>query len=170
MSLRLRLALFGAGVVALALVVFGVLLFALLSRGVVNNQDDALRTRAKDAVFSLHGLPQQSSPVAPANLSKSEDVFLEVVRADGTVLYSTGLLNGEPPQVPTSLLDSARIHQGAFATQGSLRLYAFPYFDSGYIVTGQSTRVPQSSLSGIVVFLIVSAIPALIAALIASWL
>jgi two-component system, OmpR family, sensor kinase len=170
MSLRLRLALFGAGVVALALVVFGVLLYALLSRSVVTNQDTALRTRAKDAVFTLHGLPSPSSPVAPVDLTRSEDIFIEVLGSDGAVLYTTALLNGEPPQVPRPLLDSAKTHQGAFATQGSLRLYAFPYFDTGYIVAGQSTRVPQSSLSGILVFLIVSAIPALIAALIASWL
>jgi len=170
MSLRLRLALFGAAVVALALVVFGLLLYALLSRGVMTNQDDALRTRAKDAVFSLHGLPPQSAPVAPVDLQKSNDVFLELIRADGTVLYTTALLSGQPPPVSRSLLDSATTHQGAFVTQGSLRMYAFPYFENGYIVTGQSTRVPQSSLSGIVAFLVISAIPALLAALIASWL
>ena len=51
MSLRLRLALFGAAVVALALVVFGSLLYALLSRGVVTNQDDALRSRAERKAY-----------------------------------------------------------------------------------------------------------------------
>src|SRR5919108_1143178 len=105
MSIRLRLALFGAGVVALALVVFGVLLYALLARGVVNNQDDALRTRAKDTVFTLHGMPQAQSPVAPVNLNKSDDIFIELLGADGTLLYSTGLLNGQPPPVARSLLD-----------------------------------------------------------------
>jgi two-component system, OmpR family, sensor kinase len=170
MSLRLRLAIFGAGVVALALVVFGLLLYALLSRGVATNQDDALRTRAKNAAVSLHGLPPQSAPVAPVDLTKSDDVFLELIRADGTVVYTTALLNGQPPAASRSLLDSATTHQGSFATQGSLRIYALPYLDSGYILTGQSTRVPQSSLSGIVAFLVISAIPALIAALIASWL
>src|ERR1043166_5993690 len=170
MSLRLRLALFGAGVVALALVVFGLLLYALLSRGVMNNQDDALRTRARDAVFSLHGMPPQSAPVAPVDLNKSDDVFLELISADGTVVYTTGLLGGQPPAVTRSVLDSATRHQGAFVTQGSLRMYAFPSFETGYIVTGQSTRVPRSSLSGIVAFLVISAIPALLAALIGSWL
>ena len=101
MSLRLRLALFGAGVVALALVVFGVLLYALLSRGVVTNQDTALRARAKDAVLALHGLPSPSSPVAPVDPTKSEDIFIEVLGSDGTVLYTTAVLNGEPPQVPS---------------------------------------------------------------------
>ena len=48
-------------------------------------------------------------------------------------------------------------------------MYAFPYA-GGYIVAGQSTRVPQANLSGVVVFLVLSAVPALVAALIASWL
>jgi two-component system OmpR family sensor kinase len=169
-SLRLRLALFGAGVVALALLVFGVLLYALLARGVVTNQDDALRTRAKDTVFTLHGMPASQAPVAPVNLNKSDDIFIELLSVDGSLLYSTGVLDGQPPTPSKTLLNDAKARNGAFATQGRLRLYAFPYFESGYIVAGQSTRVPQSSLSGIVVFLIVSAIPALIAALIASWL
>ena len=80
MSLRLRLALFGAGVVALALVVFGVLLYALLSRGVVTNQDDALKARAKQAVVSLNASPGliAASPVAPADLKTSTDIFVEV--------------------------------------------------------------------------------------------
>jgi len=168
-SLRLRLALFGGAVVALALLVFGLLLYALLSRGAVTNQDDALRTRAHDAVASLAVAPTPQAPIAPSDLSKSSDVFVEVMSLDGSALYSTGLLNGSPPAAAPALLDQARLHRGAFATQGPLRLYVLPY-SGGYVMTGQSTRVVQSNLSGIVVFLIVSAVPALLAALIASWL
>src|SRR4029077_14209926 len=160
MSLRLRLALFGAGVVALALVVFGGLLYALLSRGVVTNQDDALRTRAGQAVASLNASPQlvAASPVAPQDLRTSTDVFVEVFDDRWTVLYSTA----SPVVTPESRVPG-------FVTQGGFRLYT-KGFDQGYVVTGQSTKVPQSSLSGIVVFLVVSAIPALGAALLASWL
>jgi len=169
MPLRLRLALFGAGVVALALAVFGLLLYALLARGVVSNQDDALRARARDAASALHGLPPSQSPVAAANLNKSDDLYVELLASDGSVLYTTATLDGRPPSAPRTLLDDATRHNGAFTTQGSLRMYASPYA-GGYIVAGQSTRVPQSNLSGVVVFLVVSAVPALIAALIASWL
>ena len=160
MSLRLRLALFGAGVVALALVLFGALLYALLSRGVATNQDDGLRTRAQQAVASLDASPQvvQAPPVAPADLRTSTDVFVEVFDPGWTVLYTTAA-----PAV------SPRSRTTGFATQGGFRLYTLR-FDQGYVVTGQSTKVPQSSLSGIVVFLIISAIPALVAALLASWL
>ena len=169
MPLRLRLALFGAAVVALALLVFGLLLYALLARGVSTNQDDLLRTRARQAALTAGDIQTPQPQIAPADLGSSSEVFVEVMTPDGSVVYTTGVLDGLPPSAPPSLLDAARQRQGAFTTQGSLRLYVLPY-PSGFVMTGQSTRVPQSNLSGIVVFLIVSAIPALIAALIASWL
>jgi two-component system, OmpR family, sensor kinase len=160
MPLRARLALFGVGVVALGLLVFGLLLYALLSRSVSTNQDDALRARAQQAVASLDSSapPSASQPVAPADLRTSSEVFVEVFDPSWQVLYSSA----EPIVAPNT-------HAAGFSTQGGLRLYAVG-FNGGYVVTGQSTRVPQSNLSGIVVFLVISAVPALVAALIASWL
>lgn len=160
MTLRARLAFFGAGVVALALVVFGALLLALLSRSVVTNQDDALRTRAQQAVASLNATSQvtPAPPVAPADLHSTTDVFVEVFDPSWTVLYSTA----QPVIAPAH-------RSPGFVTQAGFRLYTAG-FDQGYVVTGQSTKVPQSNLSGVVVFLVISAIPALLAALIASWL
>ena len=179
MSLRLRLALFGAAVVALTLVLFGGLLYSLLARGVNTNQDDALRSRAHDAVVALDsqspsGLAARQSTL-PANLHTSTDVFLEVLSRDGSVIYSTAELDGVPPALSPDLLVQADRHNGALSTERDagrgtqLRLYAVPFAD-GYVVTGQSTDVPKSSLSGIVGFLIISGIPTLLAALAASWL
>src|SRR5690348_12562898 len=138
MPLRARLALFGAGVVALALLVFGLLLYALLSRGVATNQDDALRSRAQQAVVSLErSAPLTASePIAPADLRTSTEVFVEVFDGSWQVIYS----NAEPVVTPTS-------HATGFTTQGGFRVYAVT-FNGGYVVTGQSTKVPQSNLSG----------------------
>jgi two-component system, OmpR family, sensor kinase len=159
-SLRLRLALFGAGVVAVALLVFGLLLYALLSRGVVTNQDDALKARAKQAVVSLNASPGliATPPVAPADLKTSTDIFVEVFDPGWKVLYSTAA-----PVV------SPETRAPGLVTQGEFRLYTLA-FNRGYVVTGQSTKVLQTNLSGVVTFLVVSAIPALIAALLGSWL
>src|SRR2546425_6816805 len=173
MSLRLRLALFGAAVVAVTLVLFGALLYALFARGVNTNQDDALRSRAHDAMVALASARPEDltarAPLAPADLKTSPGVFLEVLAPDGSLVYSTAQLNGLPPGVPPALLAKSAPTHGSFATAAGLRLYAQP-FTSGYVVTGQSTRVPQSNLSGIVGFLIISGVPTLIAALAASWL
>ena len=160
MSLRARLALFGMGVVALALVLFGLLLYTLLARGAQTNQDDALRTRAQHAVASLNAgpAPTATQPVAPADLRTSTEVFVEVFDPGWSLLYSTA----QPVESPQRRV-------GGLATQDGFRLYVTS-FDGGYVVTGQSTKVPQSNLSGVVVFLVISAVPALGAALIASWL
>src|SRR6267143_2148454 len=172
MSLRLRLALFGAAVVAVTLVLFGGLLYALFARGVNTNQDDALRSRAHDAVVTLAsarpGDLAPRPPLAPADLKSSVEVFLEVLAPDGSLVYSTAQLNGLPPAVPPALLAQSAFTHGSFATASGLRWYAQP-FPAGYVVTGQSTRVPQSNLSGIVGFLIISGVPTLIAALASSW-
>jgi two-component system OmpR family sensor kinase len=178
-SFRLRLALFGAAVVALALVLFGLALYGLVAGSVGTNQDKDLRARAGAAVEALAATSESdltARPVlAPVNLRNSTDVFLEVLDVNGSVIYSTGVLNGAPPPVSTRVLADAARAGGAFLTQGDsgagtqLRLYAEP-FPRGYVVAGQSTRVPQSNLSGIVGFLVISGVPTLLAALIASWL
>jgi signal transduction histidine kinase len=170
----LRLALFGVAVVALTLLLFGGLLYSLFARGVNTNQDDALRSRAREAAAALPADLSARPPVAPADLNNSTEVFVEVVAADGSFVYSTAQLNGAPPPVPPALLSQAAASRGSFATEAipggaGLRLYALP-FAGGFVVAGQSTRVPQSNLSGIVGFLIISGVPTLLAALAASWL
>ena len=169
MSLRLRLALFGAAVVALTLVLFGGLLYALLSRGVTNDQDTALRARAGQAISALGVAPDLTprGPIAPADLRTSNEIFVEVFDRNWSLVYSTGVLSGAPPSPPQRLRDATS--PAAFATDNGLRLYALQ-FSSGFVVAGQSTRVPQSSLSGVLAFLIISGVPTLIAALAASWL
>ncbi len=179
MSLRVRLALFGAAVVALALVIFGLAIYGLVSRSVDTNQDRDLRARAGAAIGALATTPNLDlAPrpvIAPVDLRSSTDVFVEVLSSDGTLIYTTGVLNGAPPAVPLQILDDAARMGSAFATQGDrnagpqLRIYAQP-FPHGFVVAGQSTRVPQSNLSGIVGFLVISGVPTLLAALIASWL
>src|SRR5216683_4503765 len=176
MSLRSRLALFGAAVVALALVLFGVLVYTLLALSVTNNQDTMLRARARQAASATNVVDLSPHPlIAAADLKDSTDVYVEVLDPYGVPLYATATLSGALPPVPDGLLAQASAHNGAFATEGDagkgtqLRLYVQP-FAGGYVIAGQSTRVPASNVSGVVVFLIISAVPALLAALIASWL
>ena len=155
---------------AVTLIVFGGLFYALISRGATNNQDDLLRGRARAAAASTSAADLAASPpVAPADLRQSTDVFIEVVDGSGHVLYSSGVLDGRAPSVPAGLLAQATQHGGALATAGSLRLYAAPV-TGGYVIAGQSTRVPESNTSGVLAFLIVSAVPTLIGAMVASWL
>jgi len=172
MPLRLRLALFGVAVVALTLLLFGSLLYALVARSVNTNQDDALRTRAREAASTLSSAQDLTprSPIAPADLRSSTDVFVEVFDPSWTVIYTTAQMNGAPP-IPSARLRvvASGAAGGTFDTDGGFRYFALQV-SSGYVVTGQSTRVPQSNLSGIVGFLVISGVPTLLAALAASWL
>jgi signal transduction histidine kinase len=167
--LRLRLALYGAGVVAATLILFGVLLYALLARSVTNDQDTALRIRSNEAVAALGVVPDLTprAPVVPVDLRTSNEIFVEVFDSNWSLVYTTAVLNGAPPTIGQGLRAAAS--PAGFDTQGGLRLYAFQ-FSSGFVVTGQSTRAPESSLSGVLGFLIISAIPTLVAALLGSWL
>jgi signal transduction histidine kinase len=171
-SLRLRLALFGAAVVAVTLVLFGALLYGLLGRGAATNQDEAVRGRAREAVGALNrasDLPPRA-PVAPVDMRTSTEIFVEVVDQSWSVIYSTGELNGASPAIGPKLRQEAtQLAGGGFDTEGGLRLYALR-FNGGFVVAGQSTRVLQSNLSGVLGFLIISGVPTLIAALAASWL
>jgi signal transduction histidine kinase len=156
-------------VVALTLVLFGLLLYGLLARSVTSDQDTALRARAGQAVAALGVAPDLTprTPLAPLDLRSSNEIFVEVLDQNWSVVYSTGVVNGAPPVVAQGLRRGAS--HGAFDTEGGLRLFALQ-FSSGFVVTGQSTRVPQSNLSGVVGFLIISGVPTLIAALLGSWL
>ena len=169
MPLRLRLALYGAAVVALTLVLFGALLYGLLGRSVTSDQDTALRGRAAEAIAALGLAPDLTPrvPVVPVDLRTSNDIFVEVFDQRWSLVYSTGVVGGVAPTPSQGLRMAAT--PAAFGTEGGFRLYALQ-FSTGFVVTGQSTRVPQSSLSGVVGFLIISSIPTLIAALIGSWL
>jgi signal transduction histidine kinase len=136
---------------------------------VTNDQDLALRTRSNQAVAALGVAPDLTpqAPVVPVNLRTSNEVFVEVFDRNWSVVYSTGVLNGAPPVIGQRLRNAAT--PAAFDTQDGLRLYAMQ-FSSGFVVTGQSTRVPQTNLSGVLGFLVISGIPTLIAALLGSWL
>src|SRR5258708_31835330 len=130
MPLPLPLALFGVGVVALTLVIFGGLLYALVSRSVNTNQDDALRSRARQAVASTSLAPDLAPrpPLAPADLRSSTDVFVEVFDVRWTLIYTTAELNGLPPTPPARLqAEAPSVTDGAFDTHDAFRYFALPF-------------------------------------------
>src|SRR5258708_37814333 len=135
-------------------------------------QGGRLRRRGRPGGASLdRGTgPAPGRAGAPANLKTSTDVFVEVLDQSWSVVYSTGQLNGAPPPIaPTLRAKASEVSGGAFDTENGVRLYAIP-FNGGFVVTGQSTRVVQSNVSGVLGFLVISGVPTLLAALAASWL
>lgn len=183
MPLRARLALYGACVVALAVLIFGVLVYALIVIGLARQRDRTLVTRGQETATALAQVqtldPRRLSVLAPIDLTHSSDTFVEVLSTDGQPLSSSGTINGAPPAIPGSVLERARGHGHDLATVpiGSgqqIRVYAQPWIRSdqalgGYVIAGQTARVLQSQLVGLISFLIISALLSLLAAMLANW-
>ena len=186
MSFRLRLTFFGAALVALTLLAFGWLVYELAANSQAATQDDALRQRAADALASIRTAPPgELNGTATPSLTGAEDLqhrtdpFTEVLTSFGVVLSSTGRVGAAAPAVPATLLDAAA-NGGALATvdtPGSpqLRLFAGPWARPdlglrGFVVAGQPTSIQTENRKGLRGFLIISSIPALLAAFLASWL
>jgi two-component system OmpR family sensor kinase len=179
--IRGRIALFGAAVVALTVVIFSSLVYILVERSLVSQQDEALRIRGDDVLRQLvsrRGF--NPSPFAlTIDVAKSSDIFVEITIFSPSQVYSSGKVNGADPVLPASLLQAAPFDRGnitnAQAENGPLmRVYvrqlASPNGPAGYLVVGKSLSGIESELSGLRLFLVAGAILSLIAAAAASWL
>jgi two-component system OmpR family sensor kinase len=184
-SFRLRLTFFGAALVALTLLAFGWLVYTLASSSQASAQDDVLKQRAADArtataVASAAQLSVPGTLTGAEDLARRTDPFIEILTSNGTVVSSTGRISNAAPAVPTSLLASASAHGTALATVDlpgapSLRFFATPWARpdlglAGFVVAGQPMSIQSSNRRGILGFLVISSIPTLLAAFIASWL
>jgi two-component system OmpR family sensor kinase len=184
-SFRLRLTFFGAALVALTVLAFGWLVYTLATNSQGTTQDDALKQRAADAQAAVAAAPASQLSV-PGTLTGAEDLarrtdpFIEILTSNGTVMSSTGRIGDTAPAVPASLLASAAAHGGALATVDlrgapSLRFFATGWARAdlgiaGFVVAGQPISIQSTNRRGILGFLIISSIPTLLAAFIASWL
>jgi two-component system OmpR family sensor kinase len=178
--IRGRIALFGAGVVALAVVSFSSLVYVLVEGSLYREQDTALSARGDDVMRQLvsrRGF--QFSPFdLPIDIAKSSDVFVEITLFDQNRVVSSGKINGADPVLPASVLQSAPFDRGniinARAENGPLmRVYvrqvASPTGPAGYLVVGKSLVGIESELSGLRLFLVAGGLLTLIAAGAASW-
>ena len=177
--IRGRIALFGAGVVALTVVLFSVVVYALVDSSLHSQQDIALQHRG-DAVWSLlqagGGLPRGAERFR-SDLETSIDPLIEVFDANGTPLYYTQYVKGTAPQVPFAFLQSA----SSTGTTGNvrtlngplLRAYARPVTGpdgtEGYVLVGQREAAVQDQLGDLRLFLIIGTLLSLLGAAALSW-
>jgi two-component system, OmpR family, sensor kinase len=180
LPIRARIALFGAGIVALAVVTFSSLVYVLVEQNLFTQQDEALRTRG-DQVLQQLASPRgfRTSPFAlTIDVAKSSEIFVEITIFNPSQVYSSGKVNGADPVLPASLLQSAPFDRGnitnAQAENGPLmRVYVrqlvSPTGSAGYLVVGKSLSGIQSELSGLRLFLAAGGVLTLLAAGAASW-
>jgi len=173
--------LFGAGVVALTLLVFGWLVYQLAAHTQGQDQDRVLSRRSAEVVAAVRAAPtgMSLSLAAAEDLRSHTDVFVLVLDPSGTPLSSTARIGDAAPVVPADVLGAATqqgsllatIAESAIPVRVSVRPWTRPDLGlGGFALAGQPISVQLSNLSGLRAFLIISAIPALLAALGASWL
>jgi len=188
MSFRLRLTLLGAGVVAATLLVFGWLVYQLVAHTQAAEQDKALTARAAEALASISTAPasQLSAPrggpvlTSAQDLRNHTDIFVEVLESSGAVISSTARIGAAAPTLPGNVLQHATLSGNVLTTVDEvsgpqLRVDVKPWARpdlglSGFVVAGQPTSIQLTNLNGIRGFLIVSAIPTLLGAFLATWL
>ncbi|MEA2682043.1 MAG: hypothetical protein QOK05_371, partial [Chloroflexota bacterium] len=162
LPIRARIALFGAVVVLVAVVIFGALVDILFERSVFAQQEQTLQRRTQAMVSApagrpadgrTRGVPRGLDPQrveAPVDLRNSNDTFTEFFDKSGGVIFTTGEIDGRPPRVSTTLL-SAATPAGVLTTVDdngvTLRLSVRPIpagrissttVEPAYVVVGQS--------------------------------
>ncbi len=182
MRMRVRLALYGAAVTALAMFGFGALLLAGARASAPADQDAALADLAARTVAELAATGVDLPPTPPlgaVDLASDTEPFVEVVTVDGTPLYSSGLYDRQPPRLPAAIIVEALDTGGSAATftlpdGEAVRVHAVSWDspESGTLVVaaGQLVRSVTEELAGLQAVIWVSAIITLLATTFVSWL
>ncbi len=182
MRIRRRLVLYAIGVAALGMTLFAVLLTALLSRGVVTDQTEALAALAAETATTIAASDPEAGgpPLVVVDLATSLDPFVVILDADGTVRYATATLDGEPPRIPAAVVVEAAetgTSEATFMVAPGLEVrVAAALFEraadgaTGLVVAGQSTAFAEQQVAGLTAFLVLSGIITVIAVAIVSWL
>src|SRR5687768_6339193 len=171
MSVRRRLALYGTGVAAAAMVLFVLRCSGLGANGVREDQDRALTAMADAAAAALQrgdAAPTGGRPLVVIDLGASTEPFLLLLSPDGTVRYTSGLIAGVPPRVPAAVVVEANEQGRSVATVAAaglapgggneppaFRVVARKWASAsagGVVVAGQSIAFVNNQIAGIRAF------------------
>jgi heavy metal sensor kinase len=179
--IRERIALFGAAVVALTVMVFGLLVYVIVDRSLVSQQDDTLQQQS-NYVWKLiqSGRPLRLGAIFPASdLNSSSAPFVEIVQLNGQT-GSSGTINDTVPILPDSTWQNVPLDHGiprtVQAANGPLlrvyvRAWNIPAANaSGYVLVGQPLFGIETLLDSLRLFLIAAAFLSLLGAAVVSWL
>jgi heavy metal sensor kinase len=176
LPIRTRIAVYGACVVAVTVLVFGSLVYLSIARYLRAQQDAALtQDISRPGTFFRPGITEPFQ----IDLKKSSDTFIEVLDGSGTPLLSSGELDGQTPPIPERTLQVAQTTGGAWATVRPpdappyriyVRLAELRGIGSGYAVVGQSQLAITQQLTTLRIYLLIGILLSLVGAAAASWL
>lgn len=183
MRIRRRLALYGAFVIGVAMLIFGFLLNLLAASAAPNDQDDALAefAAATATTFEKLGADELSAgaPLFRIDLDTSLEPYVAVYTVEGAPLYTTGEIANQAPRLPAAVTVEAIATGASVATirptaAVELRVHARKIVTADdatvVVVAGQSTEFVENQLAGLRFVIWAAAIITLIAAIVVSWL
>jgi heavy metal sensor kinase len=130
-SVRTRLTLWYAGVLAASLIVFAVLVYYAAARIFYARQDESLRSTAETVASAyLQELDEERSVAKANDVVLAQMVFpnryVEVVDSEGRVVAWSSNLTGHPVNFPPEVGSEARSRRISYLAQNGLRIAAVP--------------------------------------------
>jgi signal transduction histidine kinase len=191
LPIRARIAIFGAGVVLLTVMIFGTFVDLVFERSLRDQQDTTLR-RKSEAVMRRSGLapgaPRKVDPTRfapPTDLRSSNDAFTLFLDSEGAVIITNAEIDGRPPRIPQALLAGARAHGEDLATMrdsgvdlrvdvrrvptGALVVGNNPR-EPAFVVAGQTTGPIDAQVERLQLYTVLGALLSMLGALALSWL
>jgi heavy metal sensor kinase len=130
-SVRIRLTLWYAGVLALSLIAFAFLVYYAAARIFYARQDESLRSTAETVASAYVQEFEEERSVAKANDAVLAQMvfpnrYVEIVDAEGRVVAWSSNLTGHPLVLPTQTLSEAGQRGISFVAQSNLRVAVVP--------------------------------------------
>ena len=182
MSLRVRLTLWFTAILAIALVLFGVLVYALLSGELHSDVDAAVENKAHDAALSVRYENQQffvpTRIRVPESQFRAPTLYTQIRDAEGTSVWRSDTLQGSDLPLSEATLRMARdgspVLETVFQAGQAVRLYTAPILISGrlvgYVQVGRNLTDIDGALRQLRIWLLVSIAIALALAAGGGWL
>jgi two-component system, OmpR family, sensor kinase len=181
--IRARVALFGAGVVAVTVVIFSLAVYYLVDRNLIQQQEATLTQRGDvlgNAIERSGRLPRINPLYQAEDCSSSPDLFYQLLTSTEAPAGSTCVINGIDPEWPSSTFAGVPTDRGVIRVvqpqngpevRAYIRAWIRPDLGvGGYLIVGQPTFVVDNQLAGLRLFLFLGALLSLITAGSASWL
>ena len=180
--IRGRIALFGAAVVAVTVIIFGLVVYYLVEGRFVSQQEAVLSQRGDQIWFSVERagrFPRVVSPFSPTDCNSSPELFLQILSSTEASEGSTCTINNIEPRWPSSTFDSVPVDRGVIkvvqpengpSVRAYIRAWSRPDLSvGGYMIVGQPTFAIENQLAGLRLFLVLGALLSLIFAGVLSW-
>jgi heavy metal sensor kinase len=158
-SVRTRLTLWHAAVLAAALIAFALIVYSAAARSFYARQDESLRSTAETVASAYIQELEEEGSVAKANEVVLAQMvfpnrFVEVTDPEGHVIAQSSNLTNRPLIIPAATLSESQAHRAGFISYEGLRVVVVPLSPNpnkrlGFAVVAESLNVISDSLSSL---------------------